>query len=303
MGKINYNKIKYKKKKEAMRVKRLISLALIALIFSACLPFGAFADDEKQLTVIAFGDSITAADQWQKYIENEYGIDIINAGVGGDTTNSAKSRFKKDVLDKSPDIVIISLGVNDCAIDMTRYVSLEDYKENMGYYIDECKSIGAKVIVNIPTPVVDAQYLTRHDSEPFEPYGGPNGIVTIYAEACREVARAKNVVYADINAAFLATDNYTVYFPDGVHPNATGYKLYAEAVLAVYQQLWLGDINGDGAVDTYDYMLVKRLYFGTIVLDKHQTVRADINIDGVVDTFDFLLAKRAYFGTYTILGR
>ncbi len=284
-------------------MKKFISLALIALMLLACLPLCAFSEEEEALTVIAFGDSITAADKWQKHIESKLGIDIINAGIGGDTTNSAKARFKKDVLDKSPDIVLISLGVNDCAIDMARYVTLENYKANMAYFIDECKKIGAKVIVNIPTPVVDEQYLTRHEAAPFEPYGGPNGIVAIYAEACREVAREKNVVFADINAAFLATDDYTKYFPDGVHPNDTGYKMYAEAVLDIYERLWLGDINDDGEVDQYDYILVRRQYFETISLDEKQLKRADANCDGIVNQYDYVLVKRAYFETYTLLGK
>lgn len=282
-------------------MKKLISLVLIALTLLTCLPLCALSEEEA-LTVIAFGDSITAADKWQKHIEKELGIDIINAGVGGDTTNTAKARFKKDVLNKSPDIVLISLGVNDCAIDMARYVTLEDYKANMAYFIDECKKIGAKVIVNIPTPVVDEQYLTRHESEPFEPYGGPNGIVSIYAEACREVAREKNVVFADLNAVFLAIDGYGKYFPDGVHPSDTGYKMYAEAVLDIYERLWLGDVNDDGTVNQYDYVLVKRHYFGTFSLDEKQLTRADANCDGLVNQYDYVLISRAYFGTYTLLG-
>lgn len=280
-------------------MKKTILLVLSVLFLLSVFPFTASAEG---MTVIAFGDSITAADKWQKYVEQEYGIDIINAGVGGDTTNSAKPRFKKDVLDKSPDIVIISLGVNDCAIDMARYVSIEDYKANMGYFIDECKKVGARVIVNIPTPVVDEQYLTRHESEPFEPYGGPNGIVALYAEACREVALEKNVVFADINAAFLATEDYTRFFPDGVHPSDTGYKMYADAVLAVYERLWLGDLNDDGKVDQYDYILSKRQYFETVTLDERMLVRADVNCDGTVDMYDYILIRRHYFGTYTLLG-
>ncbi|MBO5786530.1 MAG: hypothetical protein J6R45_04320 [Clostridia bacterium] len=282
-------------------MKKLVSLALAVLMALICLPLCALSEEEP-LTVIAFGDSITAADKWQKHVEKEQGIDIINAGVGGDTTNTAKARFKKDVLNKSPDIVLISLGVNDCAIDMARYVTLEDYKANMAYFIDECHKIGAKVIVNIPTPVVDEQYLTRHKAEPFEPYGGPNGIVSIYAEACREVAREKNVVTADLNEYFLATDDYTKYFPDGVHPSDTGYKMYGEAVSEVFERLWLGDINGDGNINQYDYILVMREYFDTYTLDEKQTKRADTNFDGTVNQYDYVLIKRHYFDTYRLLG-
>lgn len=280
-------------------MKKILYFLVSLVMITSILPFSALADD---LTVIAFGDSITAADKWQKHIEAEYGIDIINAGVGGDTTNSAKARFKKDVLNKNPDIVFISLGVNDCAIDMTRYVDLETYKANMAYFIDECQKIGAKVIVNIPTPVVDEQYLTRHKAEPFEPYGGPNGIVTVYADACREVAIEKGVAFADLNAYFQDLDGgYAKYFPDGVHPNDTGYKMYANVAMEAYQSLWRGDINFDRSIDKFDYILAKRHCMKTLSLDKKGMLSADVNGDGEVDKFDYILIKRHCMKTFVIL--
>ena len=282
-------------------MKKLFCFLVSLVLLASALPISSFAA-EKKLVVVAFGDSITAADKWQKHIESAYGIDIINAGVGGDTTNSAKARFKKDVLNRRPDIVFISLGVNDCAIDMERYVDLETYKANMTYFIDECEKIGARVIVNIPTPVVDSQYLTRHEAEPFEPYGGPNGIVTVYADACREVAVEKGVVYADLNAYFQSLDGgYAKYFPDGVHPNDTGYKMYAEVAMAAYQRLWMGDINFDESIDTYDYILAKRICLNTFSANEKQMLSADVNQNGTVDGYDYILIKRHYLKTYKII--
>lgn len=283
-------------------MKKLVCFILFSALLLGIIPFAVSATSEEVLTVIAFGDSITAADKWQKYVEKAYGIDIINAGVGGDSTHTAMSRFKTDVLDKNPDIVFISLGTNDSAIDMAKYTPLEDYKANMGYFIDECKKTGAKVIVNIPTPVVDSIYLTRHEAEPFEPYGGPNGLVSLYAEAAREVAKEKNVIAADLNSVFLATEDYTVYFPDGVHPSDTGYKMYGEAVIEAYKLLTLGDANCDSMLDQYDYLLIKRAYFKTVTLDENQSFRADIDMNGEVDQYDYILSKRHYFGTYKVLG-
>lgn len=62
----------------------------------------------------------------------------------------------------------------------------------------------------------------------------------------------------------------------------------------------LGDVNMDGVVDTYDYMIVKRIYFGTISVTDEQLILADINMDGAVDTYDYMLVKRIYFGTYSV---
>ena len=281
-------------------MKKLFCLFISLALLVCALPLFATAEDDS-LVVVAFGDSITAADKWQKHIEKAYGIDIINAGIGGDTTNTAKTRFQSAVLNRKPDIVFISLGVNDCAIDMARYVDLDTYKANMTYFIDECQRIGARVIVNIPTPVVDEQYLTRHEEAPFEPYGGPNGIVTVYAEAAREVAREKGVVFADLNAYFQSLDGgYVKYFPDGVHPNDTGYKMYADVAMAAYQRLWTADVNFDGIIDKFDYILVKRACMKTVSLGEKQMLSADVNGDGEVEKFDYILVKRICMKTYTV---
>lgn len=62
----------------------------------------------------------------------------------------------------------------------------------------------------------------------------------------------------------------------------------------------LGDVNLDGVIDQYDYILVKRHYFETRYLTDDEFVRADVNADGTVDQFDYILIARHYFGTYVI---
>ncbi|MBR6784321.1 MAG: DUF4855 domain-containing protein [Clostridia bacterium] len=62
----------------------------------------------------------------------------------------------------------------------------------------------------------------------------------------------------------------------------------------------LGDVNDDGAINQYDYILVKRSYFGTYKLSLSETVRADVNKDNEVNQYDYILISRHYFGTYKI---
>ena len=62
----------------------------------------------------------------------------------------------------------------------------------------------------------------------------------------------------------------------------------------------LGDVNADGAINQYDYILVKRHYFGTRLLSDSEIKPADVNGDGEVNQYDYILIKRHYFGTYTI---
>ncbi|MBR4278898.1 MAG: discoidin domain-containing protein, partial [Clostridia bacterium] len=62
----------------------------------------------------------------------------------------------------------------------------------------------------------------------------------------------------------------------------------------------LGDVNNDGAINQYDYILVKRHYFGTRILTDVEMLPADVNTDEKVDQYDYILICRHYFGTYEI---
>ena len=64
----------------------------------------------------------------------------------------------------------------------------------------------------------------------------------------------------------------------------------------------VGDVNGDGAIDKFDYILVKRYVMGTITLNDSQTDAADVNGDGKLDKFDYIFLKRHVMGTYKIGG-
>jgi len=62
----------------------------------------------------------------------------------------------------------------------------------------------------------------------------------------------------------------------------------------------LGDVNNDGDINQYDYILVKRHYFETRILTSEEEIRADVNDDGTVDQYDYVLIARHYFGTFVI---
>lgn len=63
---------------------------------------------------------------------------------------------------------------------------------------------------------------------------------------------------------------------------------------------FMGDLNFDGEVNTYDYILVKREILNTVSLNPVQLERADINKSLSVEAFDYILIKRHCLKTYTI---
>src|SRR6185437_5340727 len=98
-------------------MKKIIAFCLIA---SAVLTMSFLP--AKKIKLIFFGDSITQMGvQPQGYVtladsilnSNGGNYDVIGAGIGGNKVYDLYLRMDEDVLSKSPDIVVIWVGVND----------------------------------------------------------------------------------------------------------------------------------------------------------------------------------------------
>ena len=61
----------------------------------------------------------------------------------------------------------------------------------------------------------------------------------------------------------------------------------------------LGDINMDGTVNQYDYILAKRAHFNTITFNENQKLLGDMDEDGDNDQYDYILIKRIHFKNYS----
>ena len=64
--------------------------------------------------------------------------------------------------------------------------------------------------------------------------------------------------------------------------------------------LVMGDVDGDGEVSQFDYLLVKRHFFNTITLEGLYYSAALVSGEEELTVFDYVFIKRHYFGTYTI---
>ena len=72
--------------------------------------------------------------------------------------------------------------------------------------------------------------------------------------------------------------------------------IFSVATFSLYGS---GDVNKDGEVDQYDYILCSRLYFGTYEATDLEMGYADMEKDGEITVYDYILIKRCYFGTYS----
>ena len=205
--------------------------------------------------IVAFGDSTTAprgklvvyADILRRELPAK-GIDawVINSGVGGNDTNRAQQRFKRDVLAHKPSLAIIQFGINDAAFDVWKKppaekprVLLARYQENLTFFIDKLREQNAKVILMAPNPVRWTPKLREmYGKPPYDPKD-PNGFSTVlknYAEAVRRIAQTKGVTLIDIYAQYEAYDredgqSMDELLLDGMHPNAKGHRVAADLLI------------------------------------------------------------------------
>ena len=205
------------------------------------------------MRIVAFGDSITLGvradgslreeETWRVVLAkrlNAAGADrweIINAGIGGNTTADGLKRFEADALAKKPNIVTLMFGVNDAAmlsfpdfkpIPRPR-VALAQYRKNLVEMIGRARKAGARVILMTPCPMGN-KYFNRH-LEPYKSHD-KNYVLRSYAQAAREIASQLNVELVDVWTRFLQ-EGMNELLPDGVHPNARGHEVIASMLFHV----------------------------------------------------------------------
>ena len=206
-----------------------------------------------KLKVVAFGDSLTqgnaiggAFENWTELVASELGIDVINAGIGGNTTVMARERFRADVLDKAPDVVLINFGMNDHLLNNEgeSFVALSVFEENLIYFVDEIRKINATPVLVTPNYFIEGNdteyYYSRHPRKVYEPYGGALGRLDIYIDKIRKVAKRMDAGLVDIRSECEKYDPYEFLRTvensganDGVHPGMIGVRVYAEMIKGV----------------------------------------------------------------------
>lgn len=99
--------------------------------------------------IVCFGDSLTfgtGAPEGRDYpsvLEELTGVEVINAGVPGNTTEDALKRVDEDVLDYEPDVVLITLGGND----LKNRIGESTARANLTTIIQLIQASGAMVIL------------------------------------------------------------------------------------------------------------------------------------------------------------
>ncbi|MCL2546608.1 MAG: SGNH/GDSL hydrolase family protein [Oscillospiraceae bacterium] len=217
-------------------MKRIGNLLLTLILLTGVFFMDAMATEPESpvldgATLVTFGDSLTASSEWSRQLAAQLNMRLINAGVGGDTTAMARVRFERDVLGRNPDFVTIAFGTNDFFRPDRRgpYVSLDDFRDNLRYFIERVRQVGAvPILLTIPYMVSWGEFDRNYAND-----GGVMAVLDTYNDVIRQLAAEHNVPLADIRAACDDHDINEFLSEDGIHLAALGQQVYAETVAAV----------------------------------------------------------------------
>jgi lysophospholipase L1-like esterase len=170
--------------------------------------------------VVFFGDSIT--DLW-KLDEYFPGKPYLNRGISGQTTPQMLVRFRQDVIDLQPKVVVILAGTNDIAGN-TGPMRLEDIEANYASMAELARSHGFHVVFSSVLPM----HNYTPQSQDLFAQRSPKKILDLN-RWLKAYCSADGHVYLDYFGAMVDDKGLLKrdLADDGLHPNAAGYKLMA----------------------------------------------------------------------------
>lgn len=207
-----------------------IFLALALLVSSLWFAPANAADEsaDHKTRVVCFGDSITKRG-YPALMGRELGVEVIMAGVAGNSSAAGLRRMQKDVLDQKPDIVVILFGTNDARVDAPKvHATPKQYEQNLNKMVKECEAIKAKVVMCTLPPIDESVYFTRHETKPYADAGGIENMWKEYRAAAVKVAKKYKLPLVDLNQELLKDTKWLSN--DGVHPSDAGTRLIAELI-------------------------------------------------------------------------
>jgi lysophospholipase L1-like esterase len=197
----------------------------------------------------------------------------VPAGVGGNRSNDMLARLKRDVLDKKPDWVTVSCGMND-VIAGAKGVPLDQFKANMTQLVEQCQAVPIKVILLTTT------LCGKHDSP-------SSRTLCEYSDFLRELAKQKKCLLVDLYPLFVESVRSSTPLRgltyDGVHMMPEGNVLIARTMLAALgctetriakaNEGWL-DLPDAGSFSTrVDVELNKKFFTASVHLTLRQRER------------------------------
>lgn len=179
--------------------------------------------------VVFMGDSITDIWAIEKYFP---GKPYVNRGIGGQTTPQMLIRFRQDVMNLQPAVVVILAGTNDIAGN-TGPMSLEEIEANYASMAELARAHNIRVVLSSVLPVHN---YTPNSLNLFL-QRSPEKILELN-RWMRDYCSANGCVFLDYFSATVDAHGLLKkeLAEDGLHPNAAGYAIMAPLAEAAIQK-------------------------------------------------------------------
>jgi lysophospholipase L1-like esterase len=194
---------------------------------------------KSEARVVFMGDSIT--DSWQnpKFGGFFPGKPYVDRGISGQTTPQMLIRFRPDVIDLRPKVVVILAGTNDLAGN-TGPMTLEEIEGNLVSMAELARANSIRVVFASLLPVSDYE---QRDGKPIiqTTRRSPEKIKELNAWMKTYAANNK-LTYLDYYSALIDDKGFlrVELSEDGLHPNAKGYEIMAPLAEAAIAQALRG---------------------------------------------------------------
>ena len=179
--------------------------------------------------VVFMGDSIT--EEWSNLYADYFDTKgYINRGIGGQTTPQMLIRFKPDVVDLEPDIVVILAGTNDIAGN-TGPSNVKMITDNIFSMAELARAHQIKVVLSSILPVFEYEWAKEIKDVP--------ATIDSVNDELKKYVNDHGLVYLDYFSSMVderkgLNKDYTY---DGVHPNQDGYILMSSLAQKVLSRL------------------------------------------------------------------
>lgn len=195
------------------------------LLFLLIISSYSLAQAKNSIKIIGFGDSLMAGYQLpedqsfpavleKQLHEKGYQVEIINAGVSGDTTTGGLARLDWSIPDDS-DLVILELGAND----MLRGITPDLTQKNLIQMIERLKERNIPIIL---VGMLSAPNMGKMQAEQFN---------QIYPTLAEKYQLPLYPFFLDGVASHL-----NLQLKDGMHPNKEGVAVMVEKFLPTIEQ-------------------------------------------------------------------
>ena len=195
-------------------------------------------------TIVCLGDSLTEgadldeAARWPALVGHALNLDVINCGIGGDTTAGMLSRFYPEVVNRTPALVLLMGGTNDLWFN----VPVESITANIFAMVCQARYHGITPLVGLPLPIQIEAARQQAWEPPVGGYAQCTKGVAALGQNIKRYAISSEVTVLDFYQAFMGVDarvNPDLYLEDGTHANAAGHHCMAQVAIDLLKQQYL----------------------------------------------------------------